>query len=250
MLISSANLLPEDIGAFVRLAVLCAFSGAVAIWVNGWFQALVATALGDPAPRAQGRSLRQSAAAPGYRRDDPGNRFRIRLGTAVAGTTGDGKGDGHRWWCRPPDRWGNVTVAFLLASPVKAGLLGWTYPSPDSLNLVMTGGLRSGISDVVGLLIIYNLMQAAFQVLPLAPLAGYRALGRPDARINGGNSPAVPAVRAAVAGGISGVGFRAATGDTVVHAAPGSQLAGGIGHRLLSSHVYPVLVIARSAATG
>ena len=71
---------------------------------------------------------------------------------------------------------GNVTVAFLLASPVKVGLLGWTYPSPDSLNLVMTGGLRSGISDVVGLLIIYNLIQAAFQVLPLAPLAGYRAL--------------------------------------------------------------------------
>jgi Zn-dependent protease len=28
----------------------------------------------------------------------------------------------------------------------------------------------------VGLLVIYNLMQAAFQVLPLAPLAGYRAL--------------------------------------------------------------------------
>lgn len=71
---------------------------------------------------------------------------------------------------------GNITVAFLLASPVKAGLLGWTYPSPDSLTLVMTGGLRSGISDVVGLLIIYNLMQAAFQTLPLAPLPGYRAL--------------------------------------------------------------------------
>ena len=176
MLISSANLLPEDIGAFVRLVVLCAFSGAFAIWVNGWFQALVATALGDPAPRAQGRLL--------------GNPLRHLdiAGMILATVSGFG-------WGRPlpgapgrQGRWpsvavsaagplGNVTVAFLLASPVKAGLLGWTYPSPDSLNLVMTGGLRSGISDMIGLLIIYNLLQAAFQALPLAPLAGYRALG-------------------------------------------------------------------------
>ena len=176
MLISSANLLPEDIGAFVRLAVLCAFSGAVAICVNGWFQALVATVLGDPAPRAQGRFM--------------GNPLRHLdvVGMVLATVSGFGWG---RQLPGPPGRqgrWpsvvvsaagplGNVTVAFLLASPVKAGWLGWTYPAPDSLTLVMTGGLRSGISDVVGLLIIYNLMQAAFQVLPLAPLAGYRALG-------------------------------------------------------------------------
>ena len=176
MLISSANLLPEDIGAFVRLAVLCAFSGAVAIWVNGWFQALVATLLGDPAPRAQGRLFGN----PLRHLDIPG--------MILATVSGFGWG---RQLPGPPGRqgrWpsvvvsaagplGNVTVAFLLASPVKAGLLGWTYPSPDTLTLVMTGGLRSGISDMVGLLIIYNLLQAAFQVLPLAPLAGYRALG-------------------------------------------------------------------------
>ena len=176
MLISSANLLPDDIGAFVRLVVLCAFSGAVAIWVNGWFQALVATALGDPAPRAQGRLF--------------GNPLRHLDIPGMILSTVSGFGWG-RQLPGPPGRqgrWpsvvvaaagplGNVTVAFLLASPVKAGLLGWTYPSPDSLTLVMTGGLRSGISDVVGLLVIYNLMQAVFQALPLAPLAGYRALG-------------------------------------------------------------------------
>ena len=176
MLISSANLLPDDIGAFVRLVVLCALSGAGAIWVNGWFQALVATVLGDPAPRAQGRLF--------------GNPLRHLDIAGVILATVSGFGWGRQLPGAPgrQGRWpsvvvaaagplGNVTVAFLLASPVKAGLLGWTYPSPDSLTLVMTGGLRSGISDVVGLLIIYNLMQAAFQVLPLAPLAGYRALG-------------------------------------------------------------------------
>ena len=176
MLIASANLLPEDIGAFVRLAVLCAFSGAVAIWVNGWFQALVATVLGDPAPRAQGRLI--------------GNPLRHLDVAGMILVTVSGFGWGKQLPGAPgrQGRWpslvvsaagslGNLTVAFLLASPVKAGLLGWTYPAPDSLTLVMTGGLRSGISDVVGLLIIYNLLQAAFQIIPLAPLAGYRALG-------------------------------------------------------------------------
>ena len=175
MLISSANLLPDDVDAFIRLAVLCAISAIVAIGVNGWFQALLATIFGDPAPRAQGRLFGNP-----LRQLDP-------VGTVLAVVSGLG-------WGRPPPgppgrqgRWpsvavaaagplGNLTVAFLLAAPIKAGLLTWTYPSPDGLNLVMTGGLRSGLSDVVGLLVSYNLLQAAFHLLPLAPLAGYRAL--------------------------------------------------------------------------
>ena len=175
MLISSVNLLPDEIGIFLRLAVLCALSGVVAVVVHGWFQALVATALGDPAPRAQGRLLGNP-----LRHVDP-------AGAILAAVSGFGWG---RPMPGPPDRhgrWpsvaiaaagpvGNLTMAFLLAAPIKAGLLSWAAPSPDSLTLVMTGGLRSGISDVVGLLVVYNLMLAAFQILPLAPLAGYRAL--------------------------------------------------------------------------
>ncbi len=175
MLISSANLLPDDIAAFIRLAVLCLISASVAMWVSGWFQAIVATVFGDPAPRAQGRLFGNP-----LRNLDP-------VGTAVATVSGLG-------WGRPlpgepgrQGRWpsiaiaaagplGNVTVAFLLAAPVKAGWLSWTVPSPDSLALVMTGGLRSGLSDVVGLLIIYNLLHAVFQFLPLSPLSGYRVL--------------------------------------------------------------------------
>lgn len=176
MLISSANLLPDDIGAFIRLATLCAIAAAAAIGVNGWFQALAATAFGDPAPRAQGRLYGNP-----LRQLDP-------VGMILATVSGLG-------WGRPlpglpgrQGRWpsvavaaagplGNITVAFLLATPIKAGLLTWTYPAPDSLTLVMTGGMRSAISDVVGLLVIYNLLQAVFQLIPLAPLAAYRALG-------------------------------------------------------------------------
>jgi Zn-dependent protease len=175
VLISSANLLPDDIAAFLRLAVLCVISAGVAMWVSGWFQAVVATVFGDPAPRAQGRLSGNP-----LRNLDP-------VGLAVATVSGLG-------WGRPlpgepgrQGRWpsvaiaaagplGNLTVGFLLAAPIKAGWLSWTFPSPDSLTLVMTGGLRPGISDVVGLLIIYNLLHAVFQLLPLSPLSGYRVL--------------------------------------------------------------------------
>ena len=173
MLISSFNLLPDDVAAFIRLAALCILAGAAATWVNGWFQAVAATVFGDPAPRAQGRLFGNP-----LRHLDP-------VGLALAAVSGLG-------WGRPlpgepgrQGRWpsiaiaaagplGNLSVAFLLATPVKAGWLAWAIPSPDSLTLVMTGGLRSGISDIVGLLIIYNLLQAVFQLLPLSPLAGYR----------------------------------------------------------------------------
>ncbi|MDE0205018.1 MAG: hypothetical protein OXP66_03165 [Candidatus Tectomicrobia bacterium] len=175
MLISSANLLPDDVAAFIRLAVLCAISAGVAMWVSGWFQALAATVFGDPAPRAQGRLSGNP-----LRNLDP-------LGTVVATVSGLG-------WGRPPPgepgrqgKWpsiaiaaagplGNLSVGFLLAAPVKAGWLAWAVPSPDSLTLVMTGGLRAGISDVIGLLIIYNLLHAVLQLLPLSPLPGYRVL--------------------------------------------------------------------------
>ena len=175
MLISSANLLPDDIAAFLRLAVLCIISAAAAMWVSGWFQAVVATVFGDPAPRAQGRLTGNP-----LRNLDP-------VGLAVGAVSGLGWGRQLPGEPGRQGRWpsvaiaaagplGNLTVGFLLAAPVKAGWLSWSFPSPDSLTLVMTGGLRSGISDVVGLLIIYNLLHAVFQLLPLSPLAGYRAL--------------------------------------------------------------------------
>ena len=175
MLISSANLLPDDVAAFIRLAVLCAISAAVAIWVSGWFQAVAATVFGDPAPRAQGRLF--------------GNPLRNldAVGTLVAMVSGLGWGRQLPGEPGRQGRWpsvaiaaagplGNLSMGFVLAAPIKAGWLSWAIPSPDSLTLVMTGGLRSGISDVVGLLIIYNLLHAVFQLLPLSPLAGYRVL--------------------------------------------------------------------------
>ena len=175
MIISSANLLTDALPIMVRLLVLCVIAAIFASWVNGWFQAVAATFFGDPAPRAQGRLFGNP-----LRHVDP-------IGSALSTLTGFGWG---RPLPGPPGRhgrWpsvaiaaagplGNVTVAFLLATPIKAGWLFWSAPSPDRLVLVMTGGLRSGISDVVGLLLVYNLLMATFHILPLAPLVGYRVL--------------------------------------------------------------------------
>ena len=62
MLISSANLLPDDIAAFLRLAVLCIISAAAAMWVSGWFQAVVATGVRRSGAQGAGPTDRQPAA--------------------------------------------------------------------------------------------------------------------------------------------------------------------------------------------
>ena len=145
MLISSVNLLPDEIGIFLRLAVLCALSAVVAVVVHGWFQALVATAFGDPAPRAQGRLLGNP-----LRHVDPAGAILAAVSGFGWGRPMTGRPDRHGRWpsvaIAAAGPVGNLTVAFLLAAPIKAGLLSWAAPSPDSLTLVMTGGLRSGIS--------------------------------------------------------------------------------------------------------
>ncbi|MFQ6031162.1 MAG: site-2 protease family protein, partial [Dehalococcoidia bacterium] len=167
MLLGSYQLLLSDPSSFVRLTVLVAFALLVAITVHEFSHALVASILGDSTARRLGRlSLNP------IRHLDPS-------GTVLLLVAGFGWGKpvpvNHQHLERGPvgvalvaaaGPLSNLVVAFLLAIPVKAGLLGWSNPTLGRATYVLTGGLREGLSDIVGVVILFNLLLAVFNLIP------------------------------------------------------------------------------------
>ena len=71
----------------------------------------------------------------------------------------------------------NLALAFLVAIPIKLGLLGLSSLALGGANFVMTGGLREGLTDIATMLIFFNILLAVFNLIPLAPLDGSKVLG-------------------------------------------------------------------------
>jgi Zn-dependent protease len=177
MLLGSYQLLLENPAAFVRLAALVIFALLTAITVHEFSHALVATGLGDNTARRLGRlSLNP------LRHLDPN-------GTILILIAGFGWGKpvpvNHHHLSRGPlgmtlvaaaGPLSNLMLAFLVAIPIKLGILGWSSPSLVRATFVMSGGLREGLSDIVGLVIFFNLLLAVFNLIPLAPLDGSKVL--------------------------------------------------------------------------
>ncbi len=160
------------------LATLAAFILAllVALVFHEFSHALVATASGDPTARRQGRLTLNPLA-----HLDP-------LGTAMILTAGFG-------WAKPVtvnpallrtgERSGmavvalagplsNVVIAAVLALPIKMGAI----PSAFVGFTMFYGGLDQLPGYLLGSLVFWNLLIAAFNLIPVAPLDGFRvALG-------------------------------------------------------------------------
>ena len=151
----------------------------VAITVHEFSHALVAAGLGDNTARRLGRlslnpmrhldprgTVLLLLAGFGWGKPVPVDPHRLAHGhTGTALVAGAGP-------------LSNVLVAFLLAIPIKLGVLESTRPTLDRITHVMTGGFRDGISDIVGLVIFFNLLLAVFNLIPLSPLDGSRVMAR------------------------------------------------------------------------
>ena len=177
MLLGSLDLLFQDPSSFLRLAVLVILSLVVAVTVHEFSHALVANGLGDTTAKQQGRlslnpirhldpsgTLMLLIAGFGWGKPVPVNPRRLAhgpTGTSLVAAAGP---------------FSNLVTAFLLAIPIKLGLLDSTGPGLNQVTVVMTGGLLPGLADILGLFIFFNLLLAVFNLLPLAPLDGSRVL--------------------------------------------------------------------------
>lgn len=177
MLLGSFDLLLYDPASFVRLTVLVIFALLTAITVHEFSHSLIATVLGDGTSRSLGRlSLNP------IRHLDPS-------GTVMMLVVGFGWGKpvpvNHNHLSGP---WGmtlvaaagplsNLALAFLVAIPVKLGILGWSAPGLYRTTHVLSGGMREALTDIAGVVIFFNVLLAVFNLIPIYPLDGSRVVG-------------------------------------------------------------------------
>ena len=174
MLLFNLDLLAQNPGLFVRLVAIMSAALVITITIHEASHALIATWQGDRTARALGRlslnPLRHLDKTGtvflflvgfGWGRPVPVNPFWLRsgpkVGMAVVALAGPAS---------------NLLTAAVVALPVRLGILAWHAPfSYEPLARVDAGWI---LSDLVGFVVFYSLILAAFNLIPVAPLDGFK----------------------------------------------------------------------------
>ena len=177
MLLGSYQLLLDDPSGFLRLTVLALFALLTAVTIHEFSHSLVASSLGDNTSRQLGRlslnplrhldpsgTLMLLVVGFGWGKPVPVNHHNLRGPLGITLVAGAGP-------------LSNLMLAFLLAIPIKLGLLGWSGPTLDRATYVLTGGLREALTDIFGVVIFFNVLLAVFNLIPLPPLDGSKVVG-------------------------------------------------------------------------
>ncbi len=173
MLLRNLSLLIEHPAVFFSLVGIVTVALLIAITVHEFGHALVANWLGDPTAKRLGRlSLNP------IRHLDP-------LGTVMIFLVGFGWGKpvpvNYQFLGRDPRRGmalvasagalSNVVVAALFGALIRAGVVAWQSPGRlyvDDFELGMVAPM------LVGYVILFNLILAIFNLIPIAPLDGFK----------------------------------------------------------------------------
>ena len=177
MLYSSFELLLQDPASFLRLTVLVMFALLTAITVHEFSHSLVATVLGDATSRHLGRlslnpirhldpsgTVMMLVVGFGWGKPVPVNHHNLRGPVAITLVAAAGP-------------LSNLALAFLVAIPIKLGLLSWSRLGLMDPTFVLTGGFREALTDIASMVIFFNVLLAIFNLIPLSPLDGSRVVG-------------------------------------------------------------------------